>query len=101
MGDSNQAAITLLEGVTMHADIQAKLAADVVDLYRQTAPASCALASPRQRSRISECPLVRNQLCTAGRNAALLYRGMHREADAAAVASTAIGSLGCAPEMFR
>jgi tetratricopeptide (TPR) repeat protein len=98
MGDAPRAAVSLLEGITMGASDQVRLAAEVVDLYRQTAPQSCALAGNGLNF---ECPLVRGQLCEAGRNVVALYRGMHRDADAAATANGAVQSLGCPLEMFR
>jgi len=102
LGDPAQAAITLLEGIAMDTTSQARLAAEVVDLYRQSAPGSCALAGSGTSAGLNfECPLVRSQLCTAGRNAAILYRQMQRENDAVATAVSAVRSLGCPAEMFR
>jgi protein O-mannosyl-transferase len=102
MGDSQQAVISLLEGITMGSPDQVRLAAEVVDMYRQTAPESCALAGSGTSAALNfNCPLVRNQLCSAGRNAAILYRQMNRERDARAIAASAIQSLGCPLELFR
>jgi tetratricopeptide (TPR) repeat protein len=102
MGDAPQAAISLLEGITMGSSDQVRLAAEVVDLYKRTAPESCALAGGGDSAAIDfNCPLVRNQLCFAGRNVALLYRQMHRESDAVATVTSAVGSLGCPAEMFQ
>lgn len=101
MGDAPQAIVWLLEGITMGATDQG-LAAEVVDLYRQTAPESCALARSGASTAIDfNCPLVRDQLCLAGRNAAVLYHRMNRDRDAAATAAGAMRSLGCPAEMFR
>ena len=102
LGDPPQAAISLLEGITMGANDQVRLAAEVVDLYRQTAPESCALAGDGPQAALNfNCPLVRSQVCAAGRNVALLYRQLGRESEAQATASSAVSTLGCPPEMFR
>ena len=102
MGDSPQAATSLLEGITMGSTEQVRLAAEVVELYRQTAPGSCALAGSGASAAIDfNCPLVHDQLCLAGRNVAVLYHRMHREKDAAATVASAVGSLECPAEMFR
>jgi tetratricopeptide (TPR) repeat protein len=102
MGDPVPAAITLLEGITIGEGRQARLAAEVVNLYRQTAPDSCALAGSGSSATIDfNCPLVHSELCTAGRNAAALYRRMLRESEAVATAASAVRSLGCPVEMFR
>jgi hypothetical protein len=102
MGDSGQAAISLLEGITMDAGGQLRLAAEVVDLYRQTAPGSCALTGSGNAAALNfECPLVRSQLCAAGKNVAELYRRMGRGREAAETAASAVKTLGCPVEMFR
>ena len=102
MGDVSRAAISLLEGVAMGVTDQVRLAAEVVDLYRQTAPESCALAGNGAATAINfNCPLVRDQLCQASADVALLYRRMHRDNEAAATASGAVRSLGCPADMFR
>ena len=102
MDDAPRAAVSLLEGITMGASDQVRLAAEVVDLYRRTAPQSCALAGSGNSAAIDfTCPLVHEQLCRAGRNVAVLYRQMRRERDAAATAASAVRSLGCPAEMFR
>jgi hypothetical protein len=102
MGDAPQATVSLLEGITMGATDQVRLAAEVVDLYRETAPQSCALAGSGASAAIDfNCPLVHDQLCLAGRNVALLYHRMHRDSEAAATATGAVRSLGCPAELFR
>jgi tetratricopeptide (TPR) repeat protein len=101
-GDAPQAAVALLEGITMGVTDQVRLAAEVVDLYKQTAAESCALAGGGAGAAINfNCPVVREQLCAASRNVAILYRSMHRDNDAAATATGAVQSLGCPAEMFR
>jgi tetratricopeptide (TPR) repeat protein len=98
MGDAGKAAVTLLEGITMGSGDQPRLASEVMELYRQTAPDSCALAGG---SLNFGCPLVRGQLCEAARNVVLLDGQMYRQRDAATVRDGAIQSLGCPAEMFR
>jgi len=102
MGDAPQATVALLEGITMGVAEQVPLAAEVVNLYRETAPESCALAGQGESAAINfDCPLVRNQLCLAGRNAAVMYHRMHMDREAMATAASAVRSLGCPAEMFR
>jgi tetratricopeptide (TPR) repeat protein len=102
MGDAPRAVVSLLEGITMGSTEQVRLAAEVVDLYRKSAPESCALAGSGTSAAIDfNCPLVRNDVCLAGRNVAIEYRQMHRESDAMATAASAIRSLGCSAELFR
>jgi len=102
MRDPAAAAVTLLEGITMGEGDRSRLAADTVNLYGQTAPESCALAGSGSSTTLNlNCPLVRNELCTAGRNAAALYRRMGRESDAIATASSSVRSLGCPSDMFQ
>ena len=101
-GDAPQAVVSLIEGITMGVTDQVRLAAEVVDLYKQTAPESCALAGSGAGAAINfGCPLVHEQLCLASRNVAILYHRMQRDNDAAAAATGAVRSLGCPVEMFR
>jgi hypothetical protein len=102
MGDPAQAVVSLFEGVAMDASDQVFLAAQVVDLYRQTAPESCALSGRGDSAAVNfNCPLVHDELCLAHRNVAIRYRQMHRDSDAMAVATGAVRSLGCPLAMFR
>jgi protein O-mannosyl-transferase len=102
MGDDQKSIVALLEGITMNATNQVNLAADVVELYKQTAPDSCALTGSGTGAAINfTCPLVHDELCQATRNVALLYHQMHRDNEAMATASGAINSLGCPADMFR
>ena len=101
-GDAPQAVVSLLEGITMGVTDQVQLAAEVVDLYKQAAPDSCALAGSGAGAAVNfGCPMVHQQLCMASRNVAILYRRMQRDNDAAATATGAVSSLGCPAEMFR
>lgn len=102
LGDPNQAAIVLMEGLTMDSDDQGRLVTRVMELYRQTAPESCALTGSGDAARVNfDCPLVHNQLCTAGRNVAIEYLRIDRKNEALAIATSAVRSLGCPAEMFR
>jgi hypothetical protein len=102
LGDPNQAAIALMEGLTMDSDDQGRLVARVMELYRETAPESCALTGSGNAARVNfDCPLVHNQLCTAGRNVAMRYIQIQRKNEALAIATSAVRSLGCPAEMFR
>ncbi|MEI9971881.1 MAG: DUF1736 domain-containing protein, partial [Ignavibacteriota bacterium] len=102
MGDSAQAAVSLLEGIALGVPDQNRLAIEVVELYKQTAPESCALAGSGAALAINfNCPLVREHLCLASRNVARFYHRMHHDKDAAATTSGAIRGLGCPAEMFR
>jgi tetratricopeptide (TPR) repeat protein len=102
MGDPEQAAVALLSGIVMGSRDQVRLAAEVVNLYRETAPESCALNGRGSSAALNfQCPLVHSDLCSAGRNAAARYREMRRDRDAAATAASAVRSLGCPAEMFR
>jgi tetratricopeptide (TPR) repeat protein len=99
MNQPAQATISLLEGITVGSGDQARLAAEVVNAYRESAPQSCAL-SPSNALNF-DCPLVRQQLCEAGRNVAFMYHRMRRDQEAAATRAGVIQSLGCPAEMFR
>ena len=81
---------------------QVRLAAETVELYKQIAPDSCALAGSGSATALNfNCPLVREHFCLASRNVAMLYHGMHRDREAMATATGAVQSLGCPAEMFR
>ena len=102
MGDNQKAVVSLFEGITMNATNQVNLASDVVELYKQTAPESCALNGSGTGAAINfACPLVHDELCQATRNVAFLYHQMHRDNEAMATASGAVSSLGCPAGMFR
>ena len=97
MGQPREAAISLLEGLTMDG-AQSGLTPKLVDLYRETAPGSCALIGAQFNA---SCPLVHDELCTASRNAAGLFRTMRDAASASATAQNAVGAYGCPAAMFQ
>src|ERR1039457_4408569 len=101
LGDPQQAAITLIEGLALDST-NTRFASQLVDLYQQTEPGSCALRNAGGSVSLNlDCPLVHGQLCTASRNVALLYRQRGQEATAASTVLSAIHDLGCPAELFR
>jgi tetratricopeptide (TPR) repeat protein len=101
MGEPQQAAITLLEGLGVDPG-HTQFAAELVTLYQKTEPQSCALRDAGGSVSLNiDCPLVHSQLCTASRNVALLYRQMNQEPLASSTARSAIQDLGCPVDLFR
>jgi hypothetical protein len=101
LGDPQQAAIALIEGLALDST-DTRFASELVDLYQQTEPRSCALRNAGGSVSLNlDCPLVHSQLCTASRNVALLYRQRGRGATAASTVHSAINDLGCPAELFR
>ena len=88
MGDPRQAAIALIEGLLVDKS-NGKLASQLVELYRQTDPGSCALGDAGGLPSLNPaCPLVHDQVCTAVRNVNQLYMRMGR-------APMAVSEAGC------
>jgi tetratricopeptide (TPR) repeat protein len=101
LGDPQQAAITLIEGLGVDSS-HTEFASELVSLYQQTEPQSCAVRNVGGSVGLNlDCPLVHSQLCTASRNVALLYRQMGEDPMAASTVRSAIGDLGCPVELFR
>jgi hypothetical protein len=101
MGDPQQAAITLIEGLGVDPN-HTQFASELVALYQRTEPQSCAVRNVGGSLSLNlDCPLVHSQLCAASRNVALLYRQRGQESMAASTARSAIGDLGCPVELFR
>jgi hypothetical protein len=101
MGDPQQAAITLMEGLGVDPS-HMQFAAELVDLYQKTEPQTCAIRNVAGSVSLNlDCPLVHGQLCAASRNVALLYRQMNQEPIAVSTARSAIQDLGCPVELFR
>ena len=99
--DPRQAAIVLLEGFAINPS-RTELVSELADLYRQTAPGSCAILTEGANSSLNvKCPLVHEEVCAASRNVALLHekRGHHRLA--AGTRLSAIRDLGCPAAMFQ
>jgi hypothetical protein len=101
MGDPQQAAITLMEGLGIDPS-RTQFASELVDLYQRTEPQSCAIRNVGGSVSLNlDCPLVHSQLCTASRNVALTYHRQGRDSMAAGTVRSAIGDLGCPAELFR
>jgi hypothetical protein len=85
LGEDRKAAIALIGGVMINAgqtgstpgDInayQTQLSAKLVELYRQTAPDSCAVRETRGMRTIDmECPRVKEDVCAAFREVSKEY----------------------------
>jgi hypothetical protein len=101
LGDSQQAAITLMEGLGVDSS-NTRFASELVDLYQRTEPQSCAIRNVGGSVSLNlDCPLVHSQLCTASRNVVLLYHQRGQDPMAASTARSAIQDLGCPVELFR
>jgi hypothetical protein len=101
LGDNDRVAVTLLEGLGMHMDYT-RFARELVELYKQYAPQSCALREVPGGSTLNvACPLVHNQLCTATHNIVELYNQFGQTGNATNTARSAVTTLGCPAEMFR
>ena len=88
MGDPQQAAIALIEGLLVDKN-NGRLTAELVELYRQTDPGGCAA------SLNPACPLLHGQVCTAFRNVKQLYMRMGQEPMAADTGRRAVSEAGC------
>jgi len=100
LGDSDHAAVALLEGMILDRNSQ-RLAAEIVQLYQEAAPLSCAVETRGGNfSFNTQCPLVHNHVCEAAHNVAAAYRDSGQMDQAAAIAQFGIGSLGCAANLF-
>jgi tetratricopeptide (TPR) repeat protein len=101
LGDPQQAAITLMEGLGVDSS-HTQFASELVDLYQRTEPQSCAIRNVGGSVSLNlDCPLVHSQLCTASRNVALMYHQKGQDSTAASTVRSAIGDLGCPAELFR
>jgi tetratricopeptide (TPR) repeat protein len=101
LGDPQQAAITLMEGLAVDRT-HTKFVSELVALYRRTEPQSCPIRNVGASVGLNlDCPLVHSQICTASRNVVLLYHQRGQDAMAASSARTAIEDLGCPVELFQ
>jgi tetratricopeptide (TPR) repeat protein len=88
IGDPQQAAIALIEGLLVDRG-NGKLASQLVALYRQTAPGSCATSDAGGALTLDPaCPLVHDHVCAAVRNVKQLYTQMGQ-------APTGLSDAGC------
>lgn len=99
MGDPRQGAIVLIEGLLVD-NSSTKLASELVELYRQTDPGSCAVVNSGGALRLDPtCPVVHDQICTAFGNVKQLYIRMGQEPMADSTGRRAVNEAGCpAPE---
>jgi tetratricopeptide (TPR) repeat protein len=101
LGDPQKAAISLMEGLGIDPN-NVRFAAELVDLYRETQPQSCAIQGTGGAVSLNlGCPLVHDHLCTATRNVAVLLRQRGQGADANAAVRSAIADLGCPASLFQ
>jgi len=101
LGDPQQAAIALIEGLAIDSS-HTQFAAELVDLYQRTEPQSCAVVNAGGSVSLNiNCPLVHSQLCTASRNVALLYHQKGQDALVASTVRSAVGDLGCPAQLFQ
>jgi len=100
MGDPDRPVVALLEGLIVDPHSR-RLAGEAVQLYKQTAPLTCALVIRGGSSSLNPaCPLVQSHLCEAGRNVAAGYRKFGRPDKALATAQTAMAG-GCPASLFQ
>jgi tetratricopeptide (TPR) repeat protein len=100
LGNPDQSAVALLEGMMIDPNSQ-RLAAEIVRLYRSTAPLSCAVVTQGGNYSFNpQCPLVHNHICEAAHNVAAAYRDSGRMDQATATTQTAISGLGCPASLF-
>jgi len=98
MGTPRQATVVLTEAVWLNPD-QPRLASELLELYRQTEPRSCAvLESGSTRSLNMDCPLVKDRLCTGLRDLARLAAAAAKPELAAQVEGVASREMGCPAE---
>jgi tetratricopeptide (TPR) repeat protein len=101
LGDPDQAAVALLEGMVIDPNSQ-RVAADVVRLYRSTVPLSCAVETIGGNYAFNtRCPMVHAHVCQAAQNVAAAWRAAGNMEQAAATVQTGIRGLGCAADLFQ
>jgi hypothetical protein len=101
MGEAEPAILSLLEGLNVDGS-QSGMVSEAVQLYQETAPQSCAVASTAAGPSLNaDCPLVHAHLCTAARNVAGLFTTLRDPASASAVAQNAARAWGCPSALFR
>ena len=95
MGDPQRAAIVLIEGLLVD-NSYTRLDSELVELYRQTAPGSCALRNTGSGVEVEpRCPQVHDEICTAFDNVRQLYLRMGQETMAASTARRAVSEAAC------
>jgi len=96
-GDANAAEVALLEGIVLDPNA-GRLAAPLMQLYREKNPQSCAI---KGNGIDMGCPLVHDQVCTASRNIAQWYGRAGQPAKAQATAQAAVQQMGCPAALFQ
>jgi hypothetical protein len=89
--EPDRAATALMEGMALNPEAT-QLGAELADLYRKTAPQSCALTPTGINM---ECPLVHAQVCAATNNAAQIQDRRGHRVEASAMRASAARDLGC------
>ncbi len=92
MREDRQAAIALMEGLAMNSG-QSQFVPDLVELYRQSAPQSCAL-NPNGGLNM-DCPMVKEAVCASLVNVEALYSHAGRRGDAAEAAKVRTTQMAC------
>jgi len=94
-GNWERAAIVLIEAVE-DAAMSTALTAELVSLYKQAAPASCAVREAGGALSVDlNCPLVRGHVCAASQDLGSAYRQAGQTARAEAMARSAAQNFGC------
>jgi len=101
MGNNQQAAVALLEGMMIDPRSQ-RLSTRVVHLYKRTAGDTCAIQPNGSASSFDpKCPLVHDEICNASRNIFVAERDWGKTELAIQVARRAVLGLGCSTNMFE
>jgi len=94
-GNWERAAIVLIEPIEEGA-MSSRLAAELLSLYREAAPASCAVRDTGGTASVNlQCPLVHGHVCLASQDLVSSYRQAGQMAKAEAMAQLAAQSFGC------
>jgi tetratricopeptide (TPR) repeat protein len=101
MGNWRQGAVSLMEGLLVDPNYT-RFAAGLVELYKQADPQGCAVRTAGSQTSLNvECPLVREDLCSASRNVAAFYLQINQREKALRTANTAMHDFGCPAALFR
>lgn len=88
-GNAQRAAMTLIEPV-LAGSTSPRLAVELVSLYKQTAPASCAVRESNGAASVNfDCPLVRDQMCASAQDLSAVFRQAGQAARADAITALA------------
>jgi tetratricopeptide (TPR) repeat protein len=99
-GDPQQAAVSLIEGLLVDSG-SARLGSELMNLYRQGGPQSCAIGGAAGALGPNlACPMVHEQFCAASRNLARRYADTGKPTLAASTTARAVREFGCAAQTF-